>query len=125
MQEPNKKSYPSKEFLEGSLPKFYPYVYVCSDVDRPDSISAAAWSGGSTKRILLNDGATLSDVQKEIRGYLQKYKGLCPIFGHATAFLWARTKTEGTLFGLDAEVIGERTGDFWPPRMEIQKTMVF
>jgi hypothetical protein len=82
-------------------------------MDRPTSISAAAWSGGTTKKIILAEGDILSDVQGEIRNYLQKYKGL------------VRSKTEGTLLGLDAEVIGERTGDFWPARMAIQKTMDF
>jgi hypothetical protein len=92
-------------------------------MDRPTSISAAAWSGGTTKKIMLKREVTLSDVQGKIRDYLQKYKGLCPLFGNATAFLWVRSKTEGTLFGLDAEVIGERTGDFWPPSMDIQKAL--
>ena len=112
----------SKEFI-GPRETFRPYVYICTDMDRPTCISAAAWSGGSTKRLTLTNGVTLSDVQQRIREFLLKYKGSCPLFGNAKAFLWVRTKTEGTLFGLDAEVIGERTGEFWPPRMEIQKAL--
>jgi hypothetical protein len=119
-------SWPSEEFLKRPLEPFRPYVYVCSELTSPSSISAAAWSsGGSYKRINLHEGDTRSKVQNKIRNYLLKYQGLCPHFGKATAFLWVRSESEGTLFGLDVEEIGERTGDFWPEGIRIQKTMDF
>jgi len=105
---------------------FRPYIHVEGEQSVPSGITLFAATGGARwHTIPLPDPLAASPVSEQlaavpelIRGYLTRYQGFCPFFGHAVAFRLVR---DGESFRFDLNgVMKERSeGAFHRPRVEL------